>query len=359
MTDLIKFFENSEFCNPIGNIKPMGDWKSLDINESNEELVPLGAFSEYTDIYTDAIYFAETNSSPYSHGDLEGALITCFVRETVAEKLREASKLLPDGYAIMVWDSYRPLEVQNTLYKDFVDELKAKRNMTQEEAELFAPNFVNMATDDPSRPSPHHTGGSIDLTIIKFDDDVKDKLSKLNKQVRSDDWKVSYAAEMARQALFKKHATPIDVGAKFDEASEASAVKFFEDRIAEGEKLLDKEYEQAMNRRILQNILRSVGFTSFEPEWWHVDYGNQFYSAQSGEPAQYSAVKLSEENIEHETMRRQHYIGTHNLSKATPGMKGKLGDDFADQPEALIVAKEHADVNIRHSKHPIAGKLEV
>lgn len=357
MKNFYEYFKNTDLIAPISGVREMGAWKEHPISEVDEPLVSLGAFGDYPDVLTDSIYYGQASSSPYKKKELDGALITCFVRQSVAEKLTLASDILPEGYAFVVWDAYRPLEVQNTLYWDFVDELMDKRKMTKDEAIEYAPTFVNLASDDPSKPSPHHTGGSVDLTIIKFDDNVLGELKQCTNDSKSDNWRIAYDAEMRRQKLMRRHSTPIDVGANFDEVSDASAVMYFENKMIEGEQLEDKQIEQAMNRRVFQNILRSVGFSSFESEWWHVDFGNQFYMEQTGEPAIYGPIKLSEKNKEHELMRAQHYKGTNII--AQQGSSKLAGGVFYPASEYMGAAVSGSrQGSMTKTKHPVACRLE-
>src|SRR3989344_1032321 len=82
------------FEQPIPNLKVDG-WKEVPIKENRETLVPLGPFSDYSDIFTDSIYAGERFDSPYVDSNFSGRLVTMFVREKVADSLRKAQKLLP------------------------------------------------------------------------------------------------------------------------------------------------------------------------------------------------------------------------------------------------------------------------
>lgn len=344
----------------IPKLPNMDGWKSKLIKECGEELVPLGAFSHYPQIFTDSIYFGQhAQSSPYNQAELEGALLTVFVRESIAEKLAEVAAKLPDGYSLMVWDAYRPLSVQNALYADYVEELKSVRGYSQEQAEKEAPTFVNLATDDPNHPSPHHTGGSVDLTIIKFDDDTVARLKELDGLLQSSDWKVQYSAEMERQSLFRNSSHPIDVGARFDQADNESAVRYFEEKLEKGEQLSELEIVQSNNRRWLQNLMRSVGFSSFASEWWHFDMGNQFHSKQTSELAKYGPIKLSQANKEWEVMRVGHYKGTNKLANVDKlESYDKLGRAVSHS-ETIHTAHQGAKHGrVDKIKHPEALRLE-
>src|ERR1700722_374175 len=82
---------------PIPPSRPMAGWKDTPINQAgaafNEPLVPLGIFTEdyphtyCPEIFSDRIYYGERDTSPYKVGELDGALLTSFVREGVAKRL--------------------------------------------------------------------------------------------------------------------------------------------------------------------------------------------------------------------------------------------------------------------------------
>jgi len=54
-------------------------------------------------------------------------LIECFARESVLKKLVEASKMLPEGFKIVIFDSWRPVKVQKELFDRYKKET-AKSN---------------------------------------------------------------------------------------------------------------------------------------------------------------------------------------------------------------------------------------
>ena len=86
-----------------------------------------------------------------------------------------------------------------------------------------------LPSSDPKKPSPHSTGGSVDVTILD------------------------------------ESGIPLDMGTKFDDSSIASSTAYFE-------KVDDIITE---NRRLLYHVMTEQGFTNYSEEWWHFDYGNQ------------------------------------------------------------------------------------
>lgn len=359
MTRLLEFFRATESVAPIPSIPSIDGWRDHPIDAVDEPLVALGQFSSFPNITTDAIYFGERGSSPYKRGQLDGALLTVFCRESIARNLQKVADELPKGYALKVWDAYRPKAVQDALYWDFVNKLMDEKGMSQAEAEEFAPTFVNMASDDPAKPSPHITGGAVDLTIIEINPDYVDEYDSLAKDIGMLRQKMigksaeqvdiienfEYPAEMRRQHILRHHAKPIDVGAMFDETQDISAVRYFEERLEAEETLTTQEVLQMQHRRILQNLLQKIGgFRAFASEWWHVSAGDQMAALQSGQVAQFGPVHLSKENQRHEDMRRRHYQGTNILASDSRQSQLRLAaspTNERDKALALDAAHRH------------------
>lgn len=331
---------------PIAPQTPVAGWKQLPIQENGEKLVPLGPFSDYPQIFQDSIYFGESTSSPYARDELKSALLTPFVREGIAQKLAQAATFLPEGYAIMVWDVYRSLDVQKSLYDDFYQKLVDDKGMTPEEATAEAQRFVSLPSTDPAKPSPHNTGGSVDMTLIKFPLAVWKKLKELEGHLKSDDWKVVYTAEMQRQKLFREHSTVVNMGTAFDEVSPATETRYYEEKAARG-KLTAEEKEILDNRRLLVNALEKAGLSNYPEEWWHYDFGNQFAAARTGQPAIYGAAAFTQACREWEDTRRWH--GIPKLEDGPTPLELKVfGAAF----------RPHPDIE-RLPRHPQAKRLQI
>ena len=280
-------------------------WKEVPITGSDEKLVPLGAFAgdpheeykPYSKIFTDAMYFSQHDTSPYNEEQLDGALLTCFVRQSVAKTLVKAQALLPEGYAFVVWDTYRPQGVQGALFEDYRNELMTKDGQSLEEATKNAQEFVSIPSDDPTCPPPHNTGGSVDLSLIKFTPQDWNKLQKLNAFIDSEnDPDKYYAAEMQRMALYRR-AKAVEMGTRFDEMSPKVNTNYYEERLLEG-KLSAEENEILMNRRMLVDVMRRVGMSNYGSEWFHFDLNNQFHAKRMGlSHAVYGAAVMSQKKL--------------------------------------------------------------
>ena len=147
------------FSIPVNPVSIAG-WKQVPIHAVNDALVPFGVFAEYPRnlVHTDMIYAGETSASPYE-GGLDGSLLTAFARKGIAERLENARRFLPEGMTFVVWDPFRPLEVQKSLFDWYFTKLKSEHlTFSEEELMIEAQKFVSLPSTDPTRPSPHNTG---------------------------------------------------------------------------------------------------------------------------------------------------------------------------------------------------------
>ena len=184
----------------------------------------------------------------YYLAGIPGAIDRVYVRRTVQDRLLAAAKLLPDGYKLKIFDAWRPAAVQKALFYDYYDRLKREeRNAGLSEAELMALTrcFVSYPSKDPCQPFVHATGGAVDLTIV----------------------------DAAGREL--------NMGTDFDDFTDEAHTACFE-----------RSGDTAVrdNRRLLHNIMLAAGFTNFPSEWWHYDYGDQFWAAQKQCSAIYTGI---------------------------------------------------------------------
>jgi len=224
---------------PIATPVARWDWpqsQTQPIEECGEPLVPMGLVPEK--ILVSPQYFLQK---------LDGALPDVLCREAVLTRLTAAGEELPRGFRFVVYDCWRPLGVQRLLFDEQKEEMR-KRNPGATQAELtdMALIYVALPSTDPLKPSPHNTGGAIDLSIVDADN------------------------------------RPLDMGGAYDEASEISATMYFEKKLAMGEALSRAEIRACENRRLLYGIMTRAGFTNYIDEWWHFDYGNQNWAWASG-----------------------------------------------------------------------------
>lgn len=204
------------------------DTSSVIIEENHDSLISLSAKGNPRILFEPYYYLQQ----------IPGAINECYLRETVYTKLCEALTYLPNGYGFKIFDAWRPFEVQAFLFYNEVERLKNLENKSKEDAIELAKDFVSFPGRNPTKPFVHSTGGAIDITITD------------------------------------EHNNPLEMGTPFDDFSPMSYTSFFE----------ESDYNEIKrNRKLLYAILTGVGFTNFPSEWWHFDFGDPFWAAETKE----------------------------------------------------------------------------
>lgn len=210
----------------------------------------------------DNFYYRKDNP-PYFQ-QIPNSIPDLFLRKTVIEKLQRINeKLNKVGLELYAFDCYRPIEVQNYFYDFwFPSYLKSVNlSLSGERLEIevqkyWAKGAKSSAEVDENSPSPHSTGGAIDLTIRR------------------------------------KNGEHLFMGSIFDDVTEVSNTDFFE-RKQTKTKLTFSDKEALKNRRFLFWLMAEEDFVNNPTEWWHFSYGDQMWAKISGkESAIYSVVKF-------------------------------------------------------------------
>lgn len=306
---------------PIPEASSLAGWKEIPIVEtelSRDPLVPVGIFSEHRKIISSSAYADEHHNSPYK-GGLEGSNIAIFMREGVANKLEKAAEMLPHGDHIMVMDAYRTLEVQGALYKQYEQGLKTKHpDWSDEEISTETQKYVSAPSRDKTRPSPHNTGASVDVVIVRVDSEVQaeiDSIDAILDELSEDDWEQEYYLEMRRSKLLRRHGKMPNFGTKFDFGGPEAALRHYEEKSSK-EPLSAEDKEAMNNRRLLYSVMIKAGFEPYEDEWWHYnDPASQMGAKVAGrEHAEYGAIEMSEDNKQYEQMRKLHHLNSVRLA---------------------------------------------
>ena len=307
---------------PIPEVTAVAGWKEVPIIEtelSHEPLVPVGIFSDYRNVVSSSVYADEHHNSPYS-GGLEGSNVAVFMREGVAKKLERATSILPRGHHLMVMDAYRSLDVQGALYEQYEAGLKVLYPVwTEQELSAETQKYVSEPSHDKTHPSPHNTGASIDVVIIKVEDDVQYKIDAIDGALDAlgeDEWQREYMLEMKRSELIRRHGRMLNFGTRFDYGGSEAALRHYELKAAEAT-LSPEDEEARKNRRMLYDLMIKVGFEPYADEWWHYnDPASQMGAKVADrEYAEYGAAVMSEENKQHEQMRKQHHRNSVRLAR--------------------------------------------
>ncbi len=196
---------------------------AVSVKDNREDMVDL--LTEYPDIYVDHSRAYAPESSPS----------ISMLRASVAKKLHNAQKHLPEGVLFKVIECYRPLFVQKELFLGKVERLK-KQHADWDETRLYdeASLFVAPPADVP----PHSTGGTLDITLMSAD------------------------------------GKELDMGTQLDQP--ASELCFTAST--------DIPLEARQNRGIMGKALSQEGFINYPAEWWHWSYGDKYWAYQTNNP---------------------------------------------------------------------------
>lgn len=215
----------------IPEFKPIIGWKKVPITENGEKLILLN------DLAPDKILV----EPEYFNKNIPGAEVEQYLRAGAAEKLLRAATHLQNQFdpdlKILVYDAFRPLAIQEYIFNQSLEKRRQEHpdwpdQKLREETE----RYVSIPAGTPTQPAPHSTGGAIDLSIIKGDEQLM--------------------------------MTP----SGFDDESDVSRTDFYE-KATEPQGLIYRH-----NRQMLYWVMTQAGFTNYPEEWWLFDFGNQFWA---------------------------------------------------------------------------------
>lgn len=212
---------------PIPSRAEEAHWWELPCRECGEPLVPLRE--------TDRLHLRPV----YASLGFAGASTTFQLREGVVVRLERALATLPEHLGFVLLDGFRPLSVQKALWDWQWNEVRtANPHFTEADIYEQVRHFVAEPIPDPLRPTPHRTGGAVDLTL--FDRTTGEDLP---------------------------------LGTAFDEAAPATVTDWFE------------RHPQApvtQNRRLLYHTLVDQDFANYVNEWWHFEFGTRRWAGAHG-----------------------------------------------------------------------------
>lgn len=239
-----------------------GNWKVLPIYECGEKLIQVPeeiAFPYYVNI------MKISNDK------------RIFLRKTVLEKTLKARKYLQSkNYDLRIYDGWRSMELQENLFWHYMREFTSKQfgkydevkhlqtpNEIKSYFENFPPElqtimidanriFVSLPSKNVFCPSPHSTGGSVDVWLYR-----KNEAENLGVPF---DW------------------MELNAGAFYH-------LKIKRDRFQGNDRRICK------NRELLLFAMIKAGFTCYGPEIWHFNYGNQMDALVRGGHAIFSYIE--------------------------------------------------------------------
>lgn len=231
------------YCKDLPIPSPERVWtaqevKNIPILESGEKMVPMSLAPDR--ILVRPQYYIQ---------HLSGALSEGYVRLSVYKRLIQAAKSLPPGFRFVVFDSWRPLSVQQSLFEAMQTRIRAATpDLSAEAVRERASVYVAPPAKDPGKAAPHSTGGAVDLSIAD------------------------------------ENGLLVNMGTEFDDATEKSSTAYFEKRLAAGGQLSENDREALFNRRVLYHLMAEVGLVNYADEWWHYEYGDQNWAWRTGAP---------------------------------------------------------------------------
>lgn len=212
-------------------------YRQVPIQECGEPLVaiPLDVFPVMTPHPYQAIGAPYGDKSPF------------FVRQGVCDRLITAQTQLQQshsGWKILIFDAFRPLPVQQFMVDyTFAQQVQqqgldpACLMAAQRQAVLAqVAEFWALPDPDPMRPTPHSTGGAVDVTLINA------------------------------------QGAAIDMGGAIDEISPRSAPDYYANHRDPAASRFH------CHREILTQTMTQAGFQQHPNEWWHFCYGDQLWA---------------------------------------------------------------------------------
>jgi len=212
-------------------------WYKIPIVDNNEKLISI----------PNEIYFIEPHpylalGAPYKSRKRIWSL-----RAGVVSRLVRANnylKTIHKNYTLIIYDSWRPIEVQSYMfYLAYKSEclkrgLKFQSNKMNSYPEMIkeVERFWAYPSIDDKCPPPHSTGGAIDLGIA-------DSSGKL-----------------------------IDMGCDIDNMDISASPEFYKDRKSKESIIWDDR------RSLLKNVMLNSEFAQHPNEWWHFSYGDQLWA---------------------------------------------------------------------------------
>lgn len=203
-------------------------------------------------------FYATPRNPPY-YFVVPGAIEALLLRESACARLVAVNaRLAPAELELFIFDGWRSQAVQAFFHDRWLpDRLRTARPdlsgaALQDEVERYwaAPST------GPSGPSPHSTGGAVDLTIR---------------------WRDGESLWM---------------GTIFDDPTPASHSAALEAAPNDPHALDFTHEEGRANRRLLYWLMRDAGFAANPTEWWHFSYGDQMWAQLTGAPgALYGGVE--------------------------------------------------------------------
>ena len=217
-------------------------WNKIPIKERGDRLIDIPS------------YFKFVNPHPYFFLGAPYKDINSIwkLREEVVKRLIRVNdylKLKNNGFCLLIYDSWRPLEVQEFMFKRAFGsecrklEIDPLLNNMQSYPHILkkVEKFWAYPSFDKKYPPPHSTGGALDVSL-------SDKYGNL-----------------------------FDMGSDIDQMDDSSKPDFYK----------NSKNEEAIiwnsRRNLLKEVMNKYGFVQHPNEWWHFSYGDQLWAWKNKE----------------------------------------------------------------------------
>jgi len=171
------------------------------------------------------------------------------VRRGLADRLGDAQRELPKGFALRVVEGFRSAADQRAIIAKYSAELRdSLPGISAQELEVLTSRFVS-----PVSVAPHVAGAAVDLTLVDA------------------------------------NGTEVDMGTPIDATPEQSdgACYFAAPQINEGAR---------EHRDLLAHVLGRAGLVNYPTEWWHWSFGDRYWALATGaEFAPYGPAQFDDE----------------------------------------------------------------
>ena len=192
-----------------------------------------------------------TAFNPPYHTTIPGSIPGVFIRSSVGERLRAVNtRLASAGIELYLFDAWRPQAVQRYFHDVWFPAWLSKRQPELAGQALVeeVEKYWSAPTAGAASPSPHATGGAVDLTL-----------------------------------RFVATKQPLFMGGLFDDVTEDAWTDSFERRQLHSM----SDDEACASRRLLYWVMTEAGFANNPTEWWHYSWGDQMWARLTGQPAAY------------------------------------------------------------------------
>jgi len=230
--ELWMLWENSAVSNAEQKVILIADPKvlAIPIQENNEPLIDLRnqnvlAFGPSPEV---------PNNTDYTK-----------MRKSVYDKLLVAQYTLPDGIKFRLYEAYRSLKLQKTLFQNRYSIVQqANPDWTHEAIFIETTKLVSpvINLDGSTNVPPHSTGAAIDICLIDVNGQCLDMGIALEDWIKDLDGSFSMTNST-----------------KISEAAQ-------------------------QNRKIMSAALEAVGFVNYPTEYWHWSYGDRYWAYNKHEP---------------------------------------------------------------------------